>query len=221
MSDGQRNVWVSGGYWGEILCPPLIRFFSDRVNRDIGSGRSDSLVPLLRDALISVVVTLAFTLITVLGHHPQMLAWDVIAENAFSNQIILWCTGILAIAMMLGLVLSEKCLSGRQALLSFMLIVPLIFLLNLLRVAVVFIAVSDRWFVYFPDPTGTGDPHFFWAHNVFAEGLALLFLIWLLWALGRVTPGIGIEAYGSEVSISFAKSLIRGITRSSGGKFSR
>ncbi len=150
-----------------------------------------ALVPLLRDALISVVVTLAFALITALGHHPRMLAWDVIAENAFSNQIILGCTGILAIAMMLGLVFSEKSLSGKQVLLSFVLIVPLIFLLNLVRVAVVFIAVSDQWFVHFPDPTGTGDPHFFWAHNVFAEGLAILFLIWLLWALGRVTPGSG------------------------------
>jgi hypothetical protein len=27
---------------------------------------------------------------------------------------------------------------------------------------------------------------------VFAEGLALLFLIWLVWALGRLIPGIGI-----------------------------
>ena len=145
-----------------------------------------ALVPFLHDALLSVVVTLSFSLITTLGHHPHMVAWDVIAENAFANQIILGCTGIMAIAMMLGVVFGEKDLSSRQALLSFLFVVPAIFLLNLLRVAVVFIAVSDRWFAGFADPTGTGDANFFWAHNVIAEGLAVLFLFFLVWALVRI-----------------------------------
>ena len=150
-----------------------------------------ALVPVLHDALIAVVVTLAFGIITALGHHPQMVAWDVIAENGFANQIILGCTGIMAIAMMLGVVFGEKDLSGWQALLSFLLVVPAIFLLNLLRVAVVFIAVSDKWFAGFPDPTGTGDANFFWAHNVVAEGLAILFLLVLVWALARIIPRLG------------------------------
>jgi archaeosortase A len=150
-----------------------------------------ALVPVLRDGLVAVVVTLAFTLITALGHHPQLVAWDVIAENAFANQIIPGCTGILAIAMMLGVVFGEKDLSVRQAVLAFLLVVPPIFLLNLLRVAVVFIAVSDTWFAGFPDPTGTGDANFFWAHNVIAEGLAVLFLLVLVWALARTIPRLG------------------------------
>ena len=158
-----------------------------------------ALVPFLHDALVSVVVTLAFALITTLGHHPHMVAWDVIAENAFANQIMLGCTGIMAIAMMLGVVFGEKDLSSRQALLSFLLVVPAIFLLNLLRVAVVFIAVSERWFAGFPDPTGTGDANFFWAHNVIAEGLAVLFLLLLVWALVRIIPSLG----------TFARALAR------------
>jgi archaeosortase A (PGF-CTERM-specific) len=115
----------------------------------------------------------------------------VILENAFANQIILGCTGIMAIAMMLGVVFGEKDLSLRQAVLSFLLVVPAIFLLNILRVAVVFIAVSDKWFTGFPDPTGTGDANFFWAHNVVAEGLAVLFLFVLVWALARIIPRLG------------------------------
>jgi archaeosortase A (PGF-CTERM-specific) len=150
-----------------------------------------SLVPYLHDTLISVVVTLAFALITALGHSPQMVSWDVIYENAFANKIILGCTGIMAIAMMLGVVFGEKSLTVRQAVLSFLLVVPAIFLLNLLRVAVVFIAVSDRWFAGFPDPTGTGDANFFWAHNVIAEGLAVLFLVVLVWVLVRIIPRLG------------------------------
>ena len=153
-----------------------------------------ALIPLLRDGLVSVVVTLAFGLITALGHHPHMAAWDVIAENAFYNQIILGCTGILAIAMMLGVVFGEKNLPLRQALPAFLLVVFPVFLLNLLRVAVVFIAVSDTWFASFPDPTGTGDANFFWAHNVIAEGLALLFLVVLVGGLVRIIPSLGVFA---------------------------
>jgi archaeosortase A len=158
-----------------------------------------ALVPPLRDALVSVTITLAFGLITALGHHPQLLAWDIMAENGFVNQIIPGCTGITAIAMMLGVAFGEEHLTRRQGGLALLLIVPPVCLLNLLRVAVVFIAVSGRWFAGFPDPTGTGDANFFWAHNVIAEGLAVLFLLLLVWALCRVIPTLG----------DFARALMR------------
>jgi len=150
-----------------------------------------SLIPVLHDALIAAVVMLVFPLITALGHHPQLYAWDVIAENGFYNQIILGCTGILAVAMLLGVVFGERGLTLRQAFLSFLLVVPGIFLMNLLRVAVVFIAVSDTWFAGYPDPTGSGDANFFWAHNVIAEGLAVIFLLVLAGALVRIIPRLG------------------------------
>jgi len=150
-----------------------------------------ALVPFLHDGLISIVVLLAFGLITALGNHPHMVAWDVFFENAFSNQIILGCTGIMAIALMLGVAFGEKNLSVSQSVLAFLLIIPPIFILNLLRVVVVFIAVSNTWFAAFPDPTGTGDANFFWAHNVIAEGLAILFLLALTGGLVRVIPGLG------------------------------
>ncbi len=151
-----------------------------------------ALLPPLRDGLVALVVTLTFSLVSALGHHPLLLSWDVIAENGFSNQIIPGCTGITAMAMISGLLLSGKDLNARQTILAVLLVVPVLFLLNIARVAAVFIAVSDRWFAGFPDPTGTGDPNFFWAHNVVAEGLALLFLAWLILALFRSMPGPGL-----------------------------
>jgi len=150
-----------------------------------------ALVPVLREGLINIVVTLVFGIITAIGHHPVLLNWDIIWEHAFANQIILGCTGILAISLMLGVVFGGDDLTLRQAVISFLLVVPSIFLLNLLRVAVVFIAVSDTWFASFPDPTGTGDANFFWAHNVIAEGLAVVFLLALVWVLVRIIPGLG------------------------------
>jgi archaeosortase A len=158
-----------------------------------------ALISVLHDGLIAVVVTLAFGLITALGHHPQLVAWDVILENGFANQIILGCTGIMAITMMLGVVFGEKSLTVQQAVLGFLLVVPAIFFLNLLRVAVVFIAVSDRWFAGYPDPTGTGDANFFWAHNVFAEGLAIVVLLFLVYGLFRINPGL----------VAFARELLK------------
>jgi archaeosortase A len=157
------------------------------------------LVPFLGNALIAVVIGLAFSLVTALGHHPVMLSWDMMEENGFLNQIILGCTGILAIAMMLGVAYGAPGLTRRQALLSFLLVVPAIAVLNLVRVAVVFIAVSGRWFASFPDPTGTGDANFFWAHNVFAEGFAIVALFGLLWGLFRINPSLAV----------FARELVR------------
>ena len=148
-------------------------------------------VPFLRDSLTALVAGIAFAVITALGHHPQLMAGDVIAENGFYNKIIPGCTGILATAVMLGVVFSERDLSRRQAAAGLLLVVPPIFILNLLRVAGVFIAVSDRWFASFPDPTGTGRADFFYAHNVIAEALALLFLVLLVLALVRVIPRLG------------------------------
>jgi archaeosortase A (PGF-CTERM-specific) len=149
-----------------------------------------SLVPFLHDLVVAMVVNQAFVIITALGHHPQLFAWDVIAENGFYNQIILPCTGLSAIAILLGIAFGNRDLSARQVVSSFLLIVPVIWALNLLRVAMVFIAVSDQWFASFPDPRSVpaGDANFFWAHNVFAEGFAIIGLLLLVWALCRIIP---------------------------------
>lgn len=155
-----------------------------------------ALVPPLGNGLISLAVMLVLPVITLLGHHPQLFAWDVIAENGFYNQIILGCTGILVIALLLGFVFGERDLSVMQSLAAVMLIVPVLFFLNLIRVAMVFIAVSDHWFAGFPDPTGTGDANFFWAHNVIAEGLSIGFLLLLIRLLILVIPSLGAAISG-------------------------
>jgi len=149
-----------------------------------------ALVPSLRDALIGIVITLVFTLVTAIGYHPAWYAWDIIVENGFFNQIILGCTGILAIAMMAGVIAGVPGATVRQRIAVIIPVALLLFVLNIFRVAAVFIAVSNRWFDALPDPTGTGDANFFWAHNVIAEALAIVFLIMLVAGLSRVLPGL-------------------------------
>jgi archaeosortase A (PGF-CTERM-specific) len=154
-------------------------------------------IPAVRDMLIRSVVNQAFWIIQALGHHPQMPAWNIIAENGFANQIVLGCTGITAIAMLLGAVAGVPHLSYRKRLSAFFIIVPLLYLLNLLRVAIVFIAVSDAWFRSFPDLSpdrGIGATDFFWAHNVFAEALAIVALLVIITGLFRLVPGLAVLA---------------------------
>jgi archaeosortase A len=154
-------------------------------------------IPGLRDMLIQAVVNQAFWIIQALGHHPQMPAWNVIAENGFANQIVLGCTGITAISMMLGAVAGVPNLTCRQGISAFLIIVPLIYLLNLLRVAIVFIAVSGAWFRFLPDISpdkGLGATDFFWAHNVFAEALAIMALLAIIIGLSRLIPGFAVFA---------------------------
>ncbi|NMB79994.1 MAG: archaeosortase A [Methanomicrobiales archaeon] len=153
-----------------------------------------ALVPLLSYTLITAVISTVFAIVTALGHQPFMVTWDIMAEHAFYNQIILGCTGILAIALITGILAMVPDATPVRRLAVILPVAALLFVLNLIRVAAVFIAVSDQWFTGWPDPTGTGDANFFWAHNVFAEGLAILFLLVLIAALVRVLPGLGTYA---------------------------
>jgi archaeosortase A (PGF-CTERM-specific) len=156
-------------------------------------------IPVLRDGLVMMVVNQAFWIIQALGHHPQMPAWNIIMEKGFANQIVLGCTGITAIAMMTGVIAGVPKIPWRQGLPAFLMVVPLLYLLNLLRVAIVFIAVSDAWFQFLPDVSGNpglGASDFFWAHNVFAEALAITALLAITFGLSRLIPGLGVFGRG-------------------------
>jgi archaeosortase A (PGF-CTERM-specific) len=156
-------------------------------------------IPVLHDTLVQAVVNQAFWIILALGHHPQMPAWNIVMENGFANQIILGCTGITAISIILGIAAAVPNLSLKQGVVAFLLGGPLVYLLNLLRVAIVFIAVSDAWFWFLPDlsgNTGFRAADFFWAHNVFAEALAIIALLAITIGMFRIIPALAVSARG-------------------------
>jgi len=152
-----------------------------------------SFLPLFRDALISAVVGQAVWLLHALGYPVWIEGWNIIMRNGFATEIVLTCTGITAIAILLGVAAGSKNLSVRQGIYAFLVIVPTIYILNILRVVVVFIAWSDQWFAFLPDFTGTtefgtGYASFFWAHNVFAEMFSLVILIVIAFCLFGIIP---------------------------------
>ncbi len=152
----------------------------------------------LGDWLIAVVTGQTLWMVNALGYDAALAAWNMVTRNGFRIEIILACTGIQAIAIMLGVAAAVPT-TARQKTLSFLLIVPTIYILNLVRNTAVIIAYTDQWFPYFPGIAGNGEygyESFFWAHNVFAELLALVLLIGIAYTLFRIIPGLADLASG-------------------------
>jgi len=165
------------------------------------------------NALIAMVVQHTSYVLTLLGYHADIVLWNTFQSGFFRVEIILACTGIQAIAIMLG-VASAVPTTTRQKVLSFLLIATVIYLLNLFRNAGVIMAYTSQMFTWLPDISGNteyGYSSFFWAHNIFAEGIALLFLIALAYSLFRLIPALGdfagdlVGTYEKEIKSIFGK----------------
>jgi archaeosortase A (PGF-CTERM-specific) len=152
----------------------------------------------LGDWLISVVFGQTVWLVNALGFEAGLYAWNVVIRNGFRVEIILACNGIQAIAIMLGVTFAVPT-TTRQKVLSFLLVVPTIYILNIVRNTAVIIAYTEQWFPYYPEIAGNGEfgyESFFWAHNVAAELLALVLLVGIAYGLFRIIPGLADLAAG-------------------------
>jgi archaeosortase A len=161
----------------------------------------------LGDWLISVVVGQVLWTLNAMHYPATLVAWDMLQRYGFRIEIILACTGIQGMAIMLG-VASAVPSTVRQKVLSFLIVVPTIYVLNIARNVAVIIAYTEQWFPYLPEIAGNGETgyeSFFWAHNVIAEGLALVLLIGIAYGLFRINPGLAdfardlFDAYFREI----------------------
>jgi archaeosortase A len=159
------------------------------------------------NALISMVVINTHFLLNLIGYPVHMVLWNTFQSGSFRVEIILACTGIQAIAIMLG-VSAAVPTTIKQKIIAIILIVPVIYILNLFRNTGVIITYTSQTFAHFPDISGNseyGYSSFFWAHNVIAEGLALIFLIILAYALFRLIPALG--DFGASLVLSYEKEI--------------
>ncbi len=161
----------------------------------------------LGNALISIVVNQTGFFLELFRFPFDQVLWNTIQHSRFRVEIILACTGIQAIAIMLGVAAAVPT-TWKQKLMAFLLIAPPIYILNLFRNTGVIIAYTEQWFDWLPDLTGSPEPgyaSFFWAHNIIAEGLALVFLIILAYELFRLIPTLAdfaadlIDSYRLEI----------------------
>ncbi|HWQ64735.1 MAG TPA: archaeosortase A [Methanospirillum sp.] len=161
----------------------------------------------LGNALISLVISNTGMFLNFFNFPFDQVLWNTLQHGHFRVEIILACTGIQAIAIMLGVAAAVPT-TWRQKALAFLLIVPTIYILNLFRNTGVVIAYTEQWFAWLPDVTGSPEPgyaSFFWAHNIIAEGVALVFLVVLAYELFRLIPTLAdfaadlIDAYRFEI----------------------
>lgn len=105
-------------------------------------------------------------------------AWNMITLNGHTVEIILACTAIESISLFMGLIGSVKAPPGRLAT-AFLVSVPVIYILNLIRDVFVVMAYGGQWF---------GANSFVIAHNYIAKAGSGIALFVISYTVLRILP---------------------------------
>ncbi|UWG46940.1 Exosortase [Halanaeroarchaeum sp. HSR-CO] len=160
---------------------------------------------LQRTAIETVTVHVEM-LMTSVGYDPNVVAgpdghrstFRFMGESGhvFLTTVVLACTGVGSSATVSGLVLALDA-PLRRRLLGVAIAVPVIYGLNLIRVAFIALAHGYQWFDGFRDPVfllfGTDNPYmvsYLVADRVLAQSLSVVALVGLTLALMRLLPEI-------------------------------
>lgn len=128
--------------------------------------------------IISLVTDNVFWVLQVLGHPAQMAAWNKIALNGYQVEIILACTAIESIALFIGLIASVNAPLKKLAA-AFMVSVPIIYALNIIRDVFVIVAYAYQWF---------GPNSFEIAHHTIAKAGSGIALFAIAYVVMRILP---------------------------------
>lgn len=166
--------------------------------------------------LIGMNILILQYLFGIFGFTYTLAEWNLFFHNIYSVRIILGCTGIQAMALMLGLAWSVPSTLGQKAL-TLAVIVPVIFVMNLVRNLFVIIAYFEQWFPYLPEIASNGEigyESYFWSHNIISEfGLSLLTVILVGLAIITIIPDLKtffvdlLKIYYAELRKMLGKSL--------------
>lgn len=159
------------------------------------------IIPMLGNWLIGTVVFWIQEFFALIGYNYKMYAWDIFEsawlmpgyDVGYRDQIILGCTGITAIAILIGVVFLTKS-SWKQKLGMVILVTLPIYIINIFRNVFVIMSYFGQWFPWFEaelaNPQIPGFASYFWSHNVFCEGGAFLLVILIAFLLFKFTPGL-------------------------------
>ena len=107
-----------------------------------------------------------------------MKAWNLITLNGYTVEIILACTAIESIALFIGLICAVRAPLNRLVA-AFIVSVPVIYVLNLIRDIFVVVAYGEQWF---------GADSFIIAHNYIAKAGSGIALFVISYAVLRILP---------------------------------
>lgn len=151
-----------------------------------------SYFPWLGGWLIGVTTDITLAVVNSLGQHATAYG-DVIMLNGLPVQIILACTAIQSMALFVGVVGCIKAPLDRKVK-AFIVSVPVIYVLNVIRNTFVISAYGNQWLQIAPQAivewTGEAASYasFFWAHNVLAEAGSLIALVIISYAVITFLP---------------------------------
>ena len=134
----------------------------------------------LNHFLIETVASQTAMTLNFFGVGAIQADWNVLTLNDYPVQIILGCTGIESIALFIGVI---ACVSAppRRKLAAFMVSVPTIYVLNILRNAFVLTATGNQWF-------GLPENSFYISHNVIAKFGSIGALIVISYLVFKLLP---------------------------------
>jgi len=127
------------------------------------------------------------------GMHNLFVVTNPATGEEYRTYIILACTGIGSMAIFAGLISAIDAPLRRKTM-AFAVSVPVIYALNLVRNVFIATAYGYQWFPYaeevIVDVTGKyeGYASFFWADKVIAQGLSVVVLVAILFAVIRFLP---------------------------------
>lgn len=135
-------------------------------------------IPLLNQWIISLVTNQTIWLTGYLGYPAIPEAWNQISLNGNFVEIILACTAIESIALFMGLIFAVDAPSKRMFK-AFMVSIPVIYILNILRDVFVIIAYGEMWF---------GVESFAIAHHIIAKAGSGIALFVIAYAVLKTLP---------------------------------
>ncbi len=139
-------------------------------------------IPAMNTWIISTVVDQTIWLGSIFGVTITRLDWNLIAVNGYKVEIILACTAMESIALFIGIIASANASFRRHAT-AFLVSVPVIYGLNLIRNVFVVDAYGMTWF-------GAPDTSFYIAHTVIAKTGSLVALFIIAYAVLKILPEI-------------------------------
>ncbi len=154
--------------------------------------------------IIGGVTSQVFWVLQYFDVPAYMKAWNMITLNGYTVEIILACTAIESIALFMGLIGAVRAPLSRLAM-AFIVSVPVIYILNLIRDIFVVVAYGEQWF---------GADSFIIAHNYIAKAGSGIALFIISYVVLQILPELFEMIDG--LWVIFSKEL-RSLLRKSGG----
>jgi len=161
-------------------------------------------VEFLNTWIISAVTEQGIWLIEKFDFPVTNVAWNQLAVNGLVVEIILACTAIESIALFSGIISSATGATVARKLQAFMISVPVVYLLNIIRVSFTASAYGLSWF-------GTPDESFHISEHFITKAGSLLALLLISYMVLKTLPEVSdmIDGVVKMMKIEIRRLIVR------------